>query len=173
MDLDPPLSPDDHVAGSPDAPLELVMFADFQCPYCNAAQSGVSRVRGRLGGRVKFAFRHLPMRELHPNAQRAAEASEAAAAQGKFWEMHDALYARRGQLGDDALLACAAEIGIDAERLRSELESGAHADRVARDVESARLSGVAGTPAFFANGTRVGGAFDAGSLIEALERRGD
>ena len=93
----PPLSADDHVAGPADAPLELIMYGDFQCPYCTAAQSIVARVRKRLDGRLRFVFRHLPLHEVHPDAQRAAEASEAAAAQGCFWEMHDALYANGGR----------------------------------------------------------------------------
>src|SRR3954470_11821873 len=100
----PPLDAGDHVAGPPDAPLELVMYGDFQCPYCTAAQSIIARVRTRLDGRLRFAFRHFPLPEKHPDAERAAEASEAAAAQGRFWEMHDRLYAARGALGHDDLV---------------------------------------------------------------------
>jgi NhaA family Na+:H+ antiporter len=171
--LTPPLGPDDHVDGAPDAPLELVMFGDFQCPYCSAAQPIVRRVRERLGPRLRFAFRHLPLPERHPDAERAAEAAESAAAQGAFWPMHDALFGRRGRLGLDDVLAAAAEAGVDPERVRDDLEAGeagVHAARVARDVESARASGVTGTPAFFANGVRVEGSFDAHSLLAALER---
>ena len=97
--LSPPVDSEDHVAGPYDAPLELVMYGDFQCPYCSAAQSIVRRVRDRLDGRLRFVFRHLPLTEVHPDAERAAEAAEAAAAQGSFWEMHDALYANGGRLG--------------------------------------------------------------------------
>ena len=103
--LDPPLGPLDHVDGPPDAPLELVMYGDFQCPFCSAAQPILRRVRERLDGRLRFAFRHFPLTDVHPDAQRAAEASEAAAAQGAFWPMHDALYAAGGALGLDVLLA--------------------------------------------------------------------
>ena len=169
VSLDPPLQPDDHVAGPPQAPLVLVMYGDFQCPYCTAAQASLRRVRERLGARLRFVFRHFPIVEVHPDAQRAAEASEAAAAQGAFWPMHDALFGGRGLLGEDDVLRYAANLGIDAERLAAELRSGMHAARVARDLESGRRSGVRGTPSFFANGTRLEGAFDAGSLVDALE----
>ncbi|HEX5894192.1 MAG TPA: DsbA family protein, partial [Solirubrobacterales bacterium] len=97
-ELTPPLSAEDHVEGPDRAPLELVMYGDFQCPYCAAAYPIVSRVRARLSGRLLFAFRHFPLRETHPDAQRAAESSEAAAAQGAFWPMHDRIYESRGAL---------------------------------------------------------------------------
>jgi protein-disulfide isomerase len=167
--LTPPLGPEDHVEGPPDAPLELVMYGDFQCPYCSAAQPIVRRVRDRLGDRLRYAFRHLPLPEVHPDAQRAAEAAESAAAQGAFWAMHDALYAQRGRLGLEDVLRAAAEAGVDPERVRTDLESGVFAPRVARDAESALAGGVRGTPGFFANGVRVEGSFDAQSLVAALE----
>jgi protein-disulfide isomerase len=169
--LTPPLGSEDHVAGPAGAPLELVMYGDFQCPYCSAAQPIVRRVRERLGDRLRFAFRHLPLPALHPDAQRAAEASESAAAQGAFWPMHDALYAQRGRLGLADVLRAAAEAGVDPERVRADLEAGIHAARVERDVESARAGEVTGTPGFFANGVRVEGSFDAQSLLAALERQ--
>ena len=165
----PPLGPGDHVAGPADAPLELVMYGDFQCPYCAAAQSIVRRVRDRLDGRLRFAFRHMPLPEVHPEAQLAAEASEAAAAQDAFWPMHDHLYAARGRLGFEDLVAHAAALGLDAARVRRELTDGTHVARVARDEQSATAAGVNGTPAFFANGVLHHGAFDAGSLVAALE----
>ena len=166
------LEPDDHVDGPADAPLELVMYGDFQCPYCSAAQGILRRVRQRLDGRLRFGFRHFPLDEVHPDARRAGEASEAAAAQGLFWPMHDALYAARGRLGlDDVLRAAATVPGLDVERVRAELASGVHAPRVQRYVESGRALGVPGTPAFFINGERHGAAFDAQSLIAALEGR--
>jgi Na+:H+ antiporter, NhaA family len=166
--LEIPLRADDHVVGAPDAPLELVMYGDFQCPYCTAAQGSLRRVRERLGDRLRFVFRHFPLREIHPDAERAAQASEAAAAQGAFWPMHDALYAQRGTLGEDDIVRAAAGIGLDAARVRADLRDGAHAGRVERDRRDALAMGLAGTPTFFANGERVEGAFDAGSLIEAL-----
>ena len=167
--LTPPLGPEDHVDGPPDAALELVMYGDFQCPYCSAAQPIVQRVRDRLGDRLRYAFRHLPLPEVHPDAQRAAEAAESAAAQGAFWAMHDALYAQRGRLELEDVLAAASEAGVDPERVRTDLEAGVYAPRVARDAESALAGGVTGTPGFFANGVRVEGSFDAQSLLAALE----
>jgi protein-disulfide isomerase len=165
----PPLGAEDHVAGPAGAPLELVMYGDFQCPYCAAAQSIVRRVRERLDGRLRFAFRHMTLPEVHPLARGAAEASEAAAAQGEFWPMHDALYAARGRLARDDLVGHAAALGLDAQRVRDELAGAVHAQRVARDDASARAAGVTGTPAFFVDGVLHEGAFDAGSLVEALQ----
>jgi protein-disulfide isomerase len=168
MPLQPPVDDQDHVAGPFDAPLELVMYGDFQCPYCAASQSIVRRVRERLDGRVRFVFRHLPLTEVHPDAERAAEAAEAASLQGSFWEMHDALYANGGRLADSDLMALADRIGLDTERFRADLSSAAPAARVARDAQAARANGISATPAFFVNGVAHTDAFDARSLVEAL-----
>jgi protein-disulfide isomerase len=167
--MSPPLSAEDHCDGPSGAELELVMYGDFQCPYCTAAYPIVGRVRDRLAGRLLFGFRHFPLREVHPDAERAAQAAEAAAAQGAFWEMHNRLYESRGVLGASDLIGYARDLGLDADRVDDELERGVHAPRVQRDVESGLRSGVAGTPAFFVNGRLHEGAFDAGSLIAALE----
>lgn len=167
-DLLAPVDAGDHARGGAGADLELVMYGDFECPYCAGAQRILARVETRLEGRLALVFRHFPLEEVHPHALLAAQASEAAAVQGAFWEMHDALYAARGRLGEADLVARARELGLDLERFRSELAGGVHIARVERDRASARASGVDGTPAFFANGTRVGSAFDAGSLVEAL-----
>ena len=169
LQLDPPLDALDHVAGAPDAELVLLMYGDFQCPYCAAAQPIVRRVRERLDGRLRLAFRHMPIVETHPDAQAAAEASEAAAAQGRFWDYHDALYAARGRLAPAELVEHAARLGLDAARVDRELRERAHAGRVARDADSARALGLTGTPTFFVNGELHEGAFDAGSLVDALE----
>ena len=169
--LDPPLGPDDHVSGSADAPFELVMYGDFECPYCAAAQSILARVRSRLGDELRFAFRHLPLESVHPHARHAAEASEAAAAQGAFWEMHDALYAARGRLEDADLVSHARRVGLDAERVGRELADGTHAERVARDLATAEALGLSATPVFFVNGVQHTDTYDAGSLVAAL--RGD
>jgi len=166
--LDPPLGPCDHVDGPAGAPLELVMYGDFQCPYCTAAQSIIRRVRERLDGRLRFAFRHMPL-PAHPDAGNAAQASEAAAAQDAFWAMHDALYAARGRLSLGELTGHADAIGLDGERVRREVAEGVHAERVARDERSGRAAGITGTPAFFVNGVLHEGSFDAGSLVAALE----
>lgn len=167
--LSPPLEDLDHVRGERGAPLELVMFGDFQCPFCLGAQKSLRRVRERVGERLLFAFRHLPIPEKHPLAMEAAQASEAAAAQGKFWEYHDALYANQPKLSRETMLAAARDHGLDAERIAAELDSGAHLPRIERDLASAAASGATGTPTFFVNGERFYGAYDASSLVEALE----
>jgi protein-disulfide isomerase len=144
------------------------MYGDFQCPYCAASQSIVRRVRERLDGRLRFVFRHLPLTEVHPDAERAAAAAEAAAQQGSFWAMHDALYANGGRLADADLVALANRIGLDVERFRADLDAPATAARVARDADAARADGITATPAFFVNGVPHTDAFDARSLVEAL-----
>ncbi len=145
------------------------MFGDFQCPFCLGAQSVLRRVHDRLGDRLVFAFRHLPIPERHPLAQLAAEASEAAAAQGDFWEYHDALFQAQPKLSRETMLKVGSDLGLDADRMAAEIDAGAHRGRVERDVESAAASGATGTPTFFINGKRFFGAYDASSLVEALE----
>jgi protein-disulfide isomerase len=167
--LIPPLEEIDHIRGELGRPLELVMFGDFQCPFCLGAQSVLHRVHERLGDRLVFAFRHLPIPERHPLAPLAAEASEAAAAQGKFWEYHDALFQAQPKLSRETMLEVAGELGLDADRITAEIDSGTHRPRVERDLKSAEQSGATGTPTFFVNGTRHYGAYDASSLVEALE----
>lgn len=167
--LTPPLEGIDHVRGEREAEIVLVMFGDFQCPFCLGAQSVLRRVRQRLDGRLLFAFRHLPIPEKHPLALLAAEASEAAAAQGRFWEYHDALYAEQPKLSPETMLRVANELELDADRLAAELDSGAHLPRIERDLASAEASGATGTPSFYVNGAHFTGAYDAGSLVEALE----
>lgn len=167
--LSPPLEPIDHVQGEPGADLELVMFGDFQCPFCLGAQSILRRVRSRLDGRLRFGFRHLPIPEKHPLALIAAEASEAAAVEGKFWEFHDALYPEQPKLSRETILRVAAGVGLDPERVASELDAGTHLPRIERDLASAAASGATGTPSFYVNGAHFSGAYDAGSLVEALE----
>ena len=167
--LTPPLESTDHLRGELGRPLELVMFGDFQCPFCLGAQSVLRRVRERLGEQLVFAFRHLPIPERHPLAPLAAEASEAAAAQGQFWEYHDALFAAQPKLSRETMLAVGRDLGLNAERMAAELDSGVHRERIERDLHSAEQSDATGTPTFFANGARHYGAYDASSLVEALE----
>jgi protein-disulfide isomerase len=167
--LTPPLEQIDHLRGEGGRPLELVMFGDFQCPFCLGAQSVLHRVHERLGDRLVFAFRHLPIPERHPLAPLAAEASEAAAAQERFWEYHDALFQAQPKLSRETVLEVGRELGLDADRMAAEIEAGVHGPRVERDLRSAEQSGATGTPSFFVNGARHYGAYDAASLIEALE----
>jgi protein-disulfide isomerase len=166
--LTPPLDETDHIRGELGRPLELVMFGDFQCPFCLGAQSVLRRVHERLGDRLVFSFRHLPIPERHPLAPLAAEASEAAAAQGGFWEYHDALFQAQPKLSLETMLEVGRELGLDAERMAAEIDAGTHRERIERDLRSAAASGATGTPSFFANGGRHFGAYDASSLIEAL-----
>ena len=168
--LDPPVDLDqDHVRGPADAPLTLVEFADFECPFCGRATGSVSEVRAHFGDRLRYVFRHLPLVDVHPRATLAAEASEAAAAQGAFWPTHDLLFSRSDALEPDDLLRYAAEIGLDVERFEVDLADGVHAAVVRDHVASAEASGVAGTPTFFIGEQRHRGPHDAATLIAALE----
>jgi Na+/H+ antiporter NhaA len=169
-DLAVPVDPErDHIRGpKKDALVTLVEYGDFECPYCGQAEPAV---RGliREYGELRFVFRHLPLTEVHPHAQLAAEAAEAAALQGKFWEMHDMLMDHQGALDVRDLVRYAAEIGLEAEKFRDDLRKHAGAYRVAEDIDSADLATVAGTPTFFINGNRYYGAFDLAALEEAVQ----
>lgn len=169
--MDPPPSPDDHALGRPDAPHVLTMYADFECPFCQAAQSILPRVRKRLGDELLLIYRHFPVDARHPRARQAAHVAEAAAAQGSFWEMHDALFDLRGELELPALLKAAARLELDVPRIEAELDAGSHDPRIEADLASGRRSGVTGTPAFFARTQPITGAFDAGSLVDALRKQ--
>ncbi len=166
--LDPPPAADDHTLGRRDARYVLTMYADFECPFCQTAQSIVPRVRTRLGDDLLLVYRHFPIEERHPLARQAAHAVEAAGAQGAFWEMHDALFDLRGELERPALLRAAKRTGLDMARFEPELDAEVHDAKVEADLASGRRSGVTGTPAFFAGRQPISGAFDAGSLVDAL-----
>jgi len=163
-----PVSERDHLQGPPDAPLALVEYGDYACPYCGLAHPIVKDVRRRLGRRLRFAFRHFPLAEMHPHALRAAEAAEAAGAQDKFWEMHGLLYQNQQALDDPDLLRYAAALSLDVPRFVSELADRTWEARVREDFMTGVRSGVNGTPTFFVNGIRHDGPWDADSLIEAL-----
>jgi Na+/H+ antiporter NhaA len=167
--LDPPVDPArDHVRGPVDAPLTLVEYGDFECPFCGRATGVVEELRERFGDRLRYVFRHVPLSDVHPHAQLAAEAAEAAGAQGRFWEMHDLLFADQDRLTPDALLERAAAIGLDVSRFARDLGSGRYARRVQGDVDSAESSGVEGTPTFFVGGRRHTGPYDADTLAAEL-----
>ena len=160
----------DHVRGSIDAPVTLVEYADFECPFCGRWFPELQRVLQDLGPRVRFVFRHFPISEQHPHAESAAEVAEAAAAQGKFWEMHDLLFRRQAALDAGHLLAYVGELGLDAVRVERELERQVYRARVRDDIESGLRSGVSGTPMFFINGRRHEEPGDARTLRAALLR---
>jgi protein-disulfide isomerase len=164
-----PVSDRDHVAGLADAPVTLVEYGDFECPYCAAAHVIVNKVQEIMRDQLRFVFRHFPLTQIHPHAEPAAEASEAAGAQGQFWEMHDVLYENQPQLDSVHLVMFAEELGLDATRFARELEEGIYRERVRADFLSGIRSGVNGTPAFFVNGVRYDGSWDLPPLVEALE----
>ncbi|HZC62769.1 MAG TPA: Na+/H+ antiporter NhaA [Streptosporangiaceae bacterium] len=168
-DLGAPVDPGrDHIRGPARAPVTLVEYGDFECPYCGQAEPVI---RELLAGRgdVRYVWRHLPLNDVHPHAQLAAEASEAASDQGEFWPMHDLLLAHQGDLLMRDLVRYAGDLSLDTARFRDHLARRAGAPRVAEDVDSADLSGVSGTPTFFINGLRHYGAYDIGALSEAVQ----
>jgi protein-disulfide isomerase len=159
----------DHVIGRPDAPLNMVEYGDYECPFCGQAHPVIIALLQAIGDELLFAFRHFPITTAHPHAQHAAEAAEAAGAQGKFWEMHDWLFEHQQALTDRDLVRYAAEIGLDVDRFTRELVTHVHAPRVREDFMSGVRSGVNGTPTIFINGVRHDGGFDLGSLARALD----
>jgi protein-disulfide isomerase len=158
----------DHIQGTIDAPIALVEYGDYECPYCGEAFPIIKAIQERLGDRLCFAFRNFPLVHSHPHAQHAAEAAEAAGAQGRFWEMHDMLYENQDALGEEHLAQYAAALGLDAPRLIAEILDGAHAARVREDFRSGARGGVNGTPTFFINGERYDGAPEVEALFAAL-----
>jgi len=169
VDLAEPFDPErDHVRGPVEAPVTVVEYGDFECPYCGQAEPVVRELLRDFGD-VTYVWRHLPLNDVHPNAQQAAEAAEAAAEQGAFWEMHDLLLDHQDALGFDDLLGYAEQLGLDVGRFEEDLRTRAGARRVAEDVDSADLSGVSGTPTFFINGIRHYGAYDIATLSGAVK----
>ncbi len=169
VDLYADVDPDrDHIRGADDAAVTLVEYGDFECPYCGRAE-GVVRELLADHGDVRYVWRHLPLTDVHPHAQIAAEAAEAASAQGAFWEMHDLLFQHQDALRPSDLEGYARSLGLDVKRFSDELRSHEYAARVADDVDSADLSGVSGTPTFFINGRRHYGAYDVASLSAAVK----
>jgi protein-disulfide isomerase len=169
VDLEVDVDPEsDHIRGPQHAPITLVEYGDLECPFCGQAES-VLRVLLADFGDLRYVWRHLPLTDVHPHAQLAAEATEAAAAQGSFWEMHDLLFEHQDALRAQNLHEYAAELGLDVDRFINDLRKHVWASRVAEDVDSADLSGVSGTPTFFINGRRHHGAYDVGTLTAAVK----
>jgi protein-disulfide isomerase len=168
VDLAVPVDPEhDHVRGPTSALVTLVEYGDFECPYCGQAEPVVRELLADFGD-LEYVWRHLPLNDVHAHTQLAAEASEAAAAQGAFWEMHDLLFKHQDALRAVDLLRYAEELGLDTERFHEDLRKHTYAARVAEDVDSADLSGVSGTPTFFINGRRHQGAYDVATLSAAV-----
>jgi protein-disulfide isomerase len=172
MDRVDQIGPNEHVRGPQDAALTLIEYGDFQCPYCARAHAALSELTDELASQsasIRLVFRHLPLADLHPLAELAAEAAEAAASQGKFWDMHDILYEQQRQVMDKQDLAVLAEsIDLDIERFRAEVLERRHRPRVQGDLERAHHDGASGTPTFFINGVRYRGDSDQASLRQAL-----
>jgi protein-disulfide isomerase len=160
----------DHIQGPATAPVTLVEYGDYECPYCGAAYPILKDVQQRMGERLRFVFRNFPITTSHPHAEQAAEAAEAAAAQGRFWPMHDQLYEHQRHLEVDDLRGYAAELGLDVDRFTDELAQHTHAARVREDFMSGVRSGVNGTPTFYINGVRHDDSYDAETLVAALEQ---
>jgi len=165
-----PVSERDHIQGPADAAVTLVEYGDYECPFCGAAYPIVREVQQKLGDRLRFVFRNFPITTSHPHAQQAAEAAEAAAAQGQFWPMHDLLYENQKRLDDVDLVGYARQLGLDVGRFEQDLAAHAYADRVHEDFMSGVRSGVNGTPSFYINGHRYDDSYEAETLIAALER---
>jgi protein-disulfide isomerase len=163
-----PVGPRDHVQGGEHATITLVEYGDYECPHCGRAYPIVQAVQKHFGKKLRFVFRNFPLNESHPHAEIAAETAEAAAAQGKFWEMHDMLFENQGALEPDDLVVYATNIGLDVTQYVTELKGRAHLPRVKEDFSSGARSGVNGTPTFFINGTRFDGNWDEAGLIAAL-----
>jgi Na+/H+ antiporter NhaA len=172
LDLEFPVDPEsDHIRGPLDAPVTVVEYGDFECPYCGRAEPAVRELLSDFGD-VRYVWRHLPLTDVHPHAQLTAEASEAAADQGAFWEMHDLLLEHQDALRPPDLISYAERLGLDVARFTEDLQEHVGANRIAQDVEGADLSGVAGTPTFFVNGRRHHGAYDLGALSQAVRAAG-
>ena len=160
----------DHVRGEAEAPV-ILEYGDYECPYSRQAFRAIERVERELSGRVRFAFRHFPLTQIHPHALAAAAAAEAAARQDRFWEMHDLLYHRQKALEDDDLRLYASELGLDLERFDDDRANAAVRARIARDVASGEATGVVrGTPTLFIDGVLYQGDYEPAEFIEALAR---
>lgn len=158
----------DHILGNTNAPIELVEYADYQCPYCGQAYYILKEVQKQLGDKIKFVFRNFPLPELHPHAIHAAIAAETAGAQGKFWEMHDILFENQKNLEDNHLIEYADRIGLDVKRFERDFGKDPYFQKVNYDYESGIENGVQGTPTFFINGKVYDGNWMSPSFLEDL-----
>jgi len=159
----------DHVQGPADAPVTLLEYGDYQCPYCGAAYPIIKEAQARMGDRLRFVFRNFPISTAHPYAEQAAEAAEAAASQGHFWEMHDLLYENQKRLGAEDLHSYAEQLGLDVRAFDDDLERHTYGERVHDDFMGGVRSGVNGTPTFYIDGRRYDGSYELETLVGALE----
>jgi protein-disulfide isomerase len=163
-----PVSDRDHTIGPATAPVTMVEYGDYECPYCGLAHPAVQEVIRAMGDQLRFAYRHFPLAQIHPHAFGAALAAEAAGAQGAFWPMHDALFENQDRLDTRSLVAYAKALGLDVGRFVNDLEQRTFESKVREDFMSGVRSGVNGTPSFFINGVRHNGGYDAPSLLAAV-----
>ncbi len=166
--LVPPVGPDDHTDGPDDAPITLVEYGDYQCPSCGQAYPIVKSLKKELGSSLRLVFRNMPLANVHPHAESAAEVAEAVTLQVPFWPIHDVLYENQGDLSDAALLRYAASVGVDVEKLKEALRAGGPRRRVQGDFENGIRSGVNGTPTFFVNGVRYDDSWDRETFLNYL-----
>ena len=159
----------DHILGREDAPVTLVEFGDYQCPYCGAAQPEVRKVIERFGDDLRFVFRHFPLTEVHPMAAIAAVTAEFAGAHGQFWKAHEALYAHQKRLGPELLFEIVQGLGLEPAELKADIDANTYTAKVEEDFSGGVRSGVNGTPTFFINGTRHDGAYSFEALSRAIE----
>jgi protein-disulfide isomerase len=171
FELAVPLGPTDHVTGAAHAVATVVEYGDFECPNCKQAQPAVKLLLERFAGKVRFAFRHFPLEEVHPHALNAAQAAECAGGQGKFWEMHDLLFANQLHLRMKDLHGYAEQLGLDMARFTAEMDDAVYLQRVREQLQSGLESGVRATPTFFINGRIEDVSFGLRSLFDAVESR--
>jgi protein-disulfide isomerase len=171
MNLSIPVGPSDHSLGPLEAPVTLVEYGDYECPYCADAHSLIKSILQAMGPMLLFVFRNMPFNEVHPYAQFAAEAAEAAGAQGKFWDMHDAIYEHQSEFGSALVNKLARRLKLDMTRFDADMQARQFRTRVKNDFMGGMRSGVASTPAFFINGKRYEGSVDERSLLLILQRQ--
>jgi protein-disulfide isomerase len=159
----------DHIQGPVNAPITLVEYGDYQCPYCGQAYMIIKEIQERLGSKLRFVFRNFPLTKVRPDAYKAAMAAETAAAQGKFWEMYDYLFKHGQVLTDDNLRRSAAKLGLNVARFDREFLDRTYSSHVDKDIESGKSSGVKSTPTFFINGDRYNNSWDLDTLLSALD----
>ena len=164
-----PVGPGDHAQGPADAPVTLVEYGDYECPHCGHAYPIVKALQKKLGKQLRFVFRNFPLREIHPNAEAAAETAEFAATHGKFWDMHDLIFENQNSISEQMLEELAHRLTLDRQALRDALMSGTFAERVRGDFSIGGRSGVNGTPTFFINSRRHDGDFELETLLQAIQ----
>lgn len=168
-ELKVPITPQDHVLGPSDAPVTLIEYGDYECPHCAQAHPIVATLLKQFGDQIRFAFRHFPLSQVHPNAEAAAQSAEFCGVHGLFWEMHDSLYANQADLSLPLLFALVRELGLSDASLREALANGTCASKVRSDFLGGVRSGVNGTPCFFINGRRHNGSYAFDELYSAIE----